>query len=570
MVLGVSSRFERGPRNKDLQVVNHIYLAILTYKTTTKEENTGSEHVIYHLSNDVLLLAGPYIVHTSTGCVYSVLKLCEDYNNAFVGGVLRDGPSRFKWLQSTNRIPVPSKMYYNDPTPELPLKGLRFGVKDAIDVAGLETGNGSKCYRELYPHCKSTATCVDRLISAGAIMLGKMRCCQWCDGQDPLERLEEVTPTNPRGDTFQKPSGSSSGSAAGCASYEWLDFTIGTDTGGSVRHPAGVNGLYGIRPSLGSMESSGLVCTAFMDTPGVFARSAEVAEAVCKVMMKDEITAPLAAHEKLRYKLLYIVEPTSSEPTETPKFFSRGGLGPESSTAAGKVLERFVQRLEDHLGCKRQEVCVFDLWKETHPEGTSEDLLEATSDIYQNIVYGQLYRDVVQPFSLQYEQRYGKKPFIEAITQARLEHGANVSDDDLESSIKSLKSFAGWVNQTLLPQPTADGEMTLLIYPQSWGRPQYRDDLTRLKSGVVFWNGFSAYSMSYCSGCPDFTLPIGEVGFDSKFTGRSEHLPVALSLMGPLNMDSRLLNLTRELQDAGVLKPVDSGARLWTEASVSV
>lgn len=521
------------------------------------------------MPNDVLLLAGPYVVHTSTGYVYSVLKLCEDYNNAFVGGALKDGPSRYRRLRFTDRIPVPSKMYYRDPTTDHPLKGLRFGVKDTIDIAGLQTGNGSKCCRELYPPSKVTAACIDRLVSAGAIMVGKMRCCQWGDGQDPLERLEEVTPTNPRGDTFQKPSASSSGSAAGCASYEWLDFTIGSDTGGSVRHPAGVNGIYGIRPSLGSMDSSGLVCTDLMDTPGIFARSASVAEAVCKVMMEDVTQASSVAGGNTRYNLLYAVEAESAEPTETPKFFSRDGHGPEAVTSAGEIMESFVQRLEEFLGCKRQEVCIFDLWKKTHPKGTSGDLLKATGDVYKNIVYGQLSRDVVQPFTREYIQRFGKQPFIEANTKARLDYGASVSDADLQASIDAFKSFADWVNQALLPQPSDDGEVTLLVYPQSWGTPQYRDDLGRLKSGQVFWNGFSVYSLSYCSGCPDFTLPIGEVEFESKFTNRNEHLPVALSLMGPRNLDTMLLGLTRELQDAGILQPVDCGSRLWNDASVS-
>lgn len=85
-------------------------------------------------------------------------------------------------------VVVPSKLYSPAPSAARPLSGLRFGVKDAIDVAGLETGCGSKCCRELYPPKESTAECIKNLTDAGAVMVGKMRCCQWCDGQDPLER----------------------------------------------------------------------------------------------------------------------------------------------------------------------------------------------------------------------------------------------------------------------------------------------------------------------------------------------------------------------------------------------
>jgi Asp-tRNA(Asn)/Glu-tRNA(Gln) amidotransferase A subunit family amidase len=88
-------------------------------------------------------------------------------------------------------IPVPSKLYHLDEDrtkTKKPLAGLRFGVKDSIDVAGLHTGNGSKDYREMYPPRSETAHCVELLIEAGAMMVGKLRCSQWCDTQEPADR----------------------------------------------------------------------------------------------------------------------------------------------------------------------------------------------------------------------------------------------------------------------------------------------------------------------------------------------------------------------------------------------
>lgn len=85
-------------------------------------------------------------------------------------------------------IAVPSRLSHPPPSPQKPLSGLRFGVKDVIDIAGLETGCGSADYRAFYPPRTKTAACIQRLVDAGAVMVGKMRCCQWCDGQDPMER----------------------------------------------------------------------------------------------------------------------------------------------------------------------------------------------------------------------------------------------------------------------------------------------------------------------------------------------------------------------------------------------
>ncbi|ETS75888.1 hypothetical protein PFICI_12832 [Pestalotiopsis fici W106-1] len=516
-----------------------------------------------HLPEYPVLDFAPHVIHSSTGRVFSVLKLCDDFNNAFVGGTLRDGPNRYQWLKNSTKIPVPFRRARGDSEPDFPLKDMRFGIKDVIDIAGLETGNGSKCYREFYPPRDNTAACIKRLTDAAAIMVGKLRCGQWCDGQDPLERMEEVTPTNPRGDGSQKPSGSSSGSAVACASYDWLDFTIGTDTGGSVRHPAAVNGVYGIRPSLGSMESSGLVCSDRLDTPGVFARSAQIAEQVCKVMLNNEVKAHYKPEKKLRCRLLYATEGWDWEPTDTPKFFSPIRKQPKDLTPAEQIMEKFVKELEDYLNCERQAVCIYDLWKATHPEGTSADLLEATGDVYKNIVYSLLWRNTIVPFTRDYSSRHGKRPFIEEITQRRLRHGQNVSDSEFQASVDALEAFSGWVNRVLLPSPvTDDDEVPILVYPQTWGKPQYRNDLGRLETGKTFWDGFSVYSLAYSSGCPDFTLPLGQAEFKSKITGSFEPLPVAISVMAPRGMDMALLKLVADLERRGILRPVTCGFSL--------
>lgn len=84
---------------------------------------------------------------------------------------------------------VPSRLYY-EPSPSRPLQGLRFAVKDVIDIAGLKTSNGSRCWLDLYPAAEESAPFVKQLTAAGAILVGKMNCTQFCDGQDPSQRYE--------------------------------------------------------------------------------------------------------------------------------------------------------------------------------------------------------------------------------------------------------------------------------------------------------------------------------------------------------------------------------------------
>ncbi|KAI0154665.1 amidase signature domain-containing protein [Xylariaceae sp. FL1272] len=464
-------------------------------------------------------------------------------------------------------IPVPSRLYTIESSPSKPLAGLRFGVKDAIDVAGLETGIGSRDYRNFYPAKESTAPCISALIAAGAILVGKTRLCQWCDSQDPLERLEEVTPFNPRGDGFQKPSASSSGSASACASYEWLDFTVGTDTGGSIRHPAGVNGVYGVRPSLGSVLSTGLVCTALMDTVGVFTRSPVMAQLVMSILAGwTEIGGTVSslargdATRKRRFKLLYAVMPEEVGGFKSLKFFPPGKR--IAGDAAQDLMNAFVERLETHLECTRTPTCIEDLWTATHPEGYASNLNKATGTIYRQIVYGTMWRDVVAPFVREFTFANGREPFIETVTKARLESGAKLRPEDLDLSIASFHAFSTWLNETLFSAAEQE-DIPLLVFPQTVGSPHYRDDVVVHGHGGKARPGFSVYSISSCSGCPDVTIPVGEVPFVSRLTGTQEFLPVTVSLMAPRGMDSCLLDLLSELQSAGVLRPVACGPRLF-------
>ena len=306
-----------------------------------------------------------------------------------------------------------------------------------------------------------------------------------------------------------------------------------------------------------------------MDTPGLFARSATTFEAVCRTILKaSKPSAELVASSKVRFKLLYAIQPPSAEPSDTPQFFPRKEW--EVRSEALETFEKTVQALEQHLGVKRSEVCIWDLWRDTRPDGFPKDLAKATGVLYQNLVYGLLYKDVIEPFIRKYQQiNAGKTPYIEPPTKERLAYGARVTPDDIQTSSDVVRQYATWVNETLLPAPPDTPgedqvlEVPLLIYPQAWGKPQYRDEVVKREDGKLFWDGFSVYSISYCSGCVDITVPIGEVTFRSKITETDEYLPVALSLLGPKGTDGLLLRLLSNLEAQGALRPVKTGSRMY-------
>jgi aspartyl-tRNA(Asn)/glutamyl-tRNA(Gln) amidotransferase subunit A len=150
-----------------------------------------------------------------------------------------------------------------------PLHGIPIALKDNVALAGLPTTAGSKILADWIPD--EDATVAARLKGAGAVIVGKTNMHEFAWGG---------TTANPHygfcrnpWDTERFPAGSSGGSGAAVAARTCLG-AIGTDTGGSIRLPSSVNGITGIRPTIGRVSNHGVVPLAWsMDTVGPMARS---------------------------------------------------------------------------------------------------------------------------------------------------------------------------------------------------------------------------------------------------------------------------------------------------------
>ena len=160
-----------------------------------------------------------------------------------------------------------------------PLWGVPVAVKDNIDVAGLPTTAGCPGYA--YTPA-ANATCVQRLIDAGAMVLGKTNLDQFATGLVGV-RSPYGVPRNVF-DAARVPGGSSSGSAVAVAAGI-VPVALGTDTAGSGRVPASFGNIVGLKPTIGSVSASGMVpaCRS-IDTVSIFARSVDEALAVAGAM----------------------------------------------------------------------------------------------------------------------------------------------------------------------------------------------------------------------------------------------------------------------------------------------
>lgn len=109
-------------------------------------------------------------------------------------------------------------------------------MKDNVDIAGHKTTLCNRAWRNLYPPKSKNAACIERLLDAGAVIVSKVKLQAMIMREEPMECIEFEAPFNPRADGFQVPSGSSHASAAGISSYDWLDFSIGSDSTVVMNH----------------------------------------------------------------------------------------------------------------------------------------------------------------------------------------------------------------------------------------------------------------------------------------------------------------------------------------------
>src|SRR6201996_6653114 len=172
-----------------------------------------------------------------------------------------------------------------------PLSGLSFAAKDLFDVAGVPTGGGNHDWASWNPVPTRHAWAVQTLLDAGADLIGKT-----INDEVSLgifgENAFDGTPLNTKAPD-RVPGGSSSGSAAAVAAG-LCDTALGTDTGGSVRVPASFCGLFGIRPTHGRLNVTGMLPQApNSDTTGWFARDAATFARVSAVLLGEAIPAAL-------------------------------------------------------------------------------------------------------------------------------------------------------------------------------------------------------------------------------------------------------------------------------------
>lgn len=216
-----------------------------------------------------------------------------------------------------------------------PLLGIPIGVKDVISTQGMRTTCASKMLENYTPVYDATA--VARLKAAGAVIIGKLNCDEFAMGSSTENSAFQQT-RNPW-NLERVPGGSSGGSAAAVAAGE-APATLGTDTGGSIRQPAALCGITGLKPTYGRVSRYGLVAFASsLDQIGPMARTVRDCAIVLQVIAgADPLDATCTGHPAPDYEAALTGDIRGLR-IGVPREFFVAGMQPEVEAAVRAAIE---------------------------------------------------------------------------------------------------------------------------------------------------------------------------------------------------------------------------------------
>ncbi|ETN45177.1 uncharacterized protein HMPREF1541_10054 [Cyphellophora europaea CBS 101466] len=535
--------------------IDDVYSEAFSETVLFPEAETSQVNEYNCLSlDDASVPSGPYFLEASTGNLYQTYRLYSDWAGAFISSLLQDPEGSFQPLSAqipganALTIGVPSRLYYTR-TPEKPLAGVRIGVKDIFDLKGVKTSCGNRAYYSLYPPADATALSMQRLIDAGAIMVGKQLTSQFANGESATaDWVDYHSPFNPRGDGYQQTSSSSAGAGSSMGSYSWLDIAIGSDTGGSIRGPSGAQGLFGNRPSHGLVDLSTNVMplATALDTVGFLMRDPYLWDVAQSVMYAEN------------YK--------QSSTTSYPKKIQvvAGYPTNESESTSAELLVGFLDSLAEVTGAAIEDFNITEAWADSHPADTPESLRDFANLTYAIIVAKDQTNLVRDRFYADYAAVHdGRTPHVNPSPLTRWIWADTQDDSQMEEALANKTLFMDWFNSAIMPATGDDAcSESLMIYVGSQGgdgnlTPR---DTYGSAPGVPF--GFSTGRISVFAEIPDFVYPLGESTFFSNASNHIESLPVAVNIMAAKGCDGMLTKLALDLVEAGIVPIPEAGQTL--------
>ncbi|CDH11787.1 related to D-mandelate dehydrogenase [Zygosaccharomyces bailii ISA1307] len=503
---------------------------------------------------------GPYFGSYLDGSlsIYKAYRLYADTYAAFQSGIVPSDENADAFMPlpagvevaHAQTIAVPSRLYYTV-SEEQPLAGYRVGIKDLYDIAGIKTGGSSRPYYELYDEANVTCPSVQRLIDMGAIIVGKMKLTQFANGERPTaDYVDYHAPFNPRGDGYQYPSGSSSGSGAAEAAYDWLDFTVGSDTGCSVRCPAGSQGLYGLRPSFDAISLEGVIpMSDIMDTAGFLARDPGLFKVVGDAWYGENknISSNYTSFPKTVYTFAF---------EERKSDFIEGSASPEAIA----LFNKFVNNVVSFLNGSNVQLDIYSQFEKD--TGSSVD--EVFNGTWSGLAGYYQYVNIWEPFSKDFQEaNNGDTPFLDPIPKFRWDWAYyNFTEKGYNNAVQHKELFDQWWNANVTTANPETCSNSIYIFLSSPGSAAYRNTYVPAPT-VASISGFSELYISSFARTPEAVIPLGEIAYNSTITLTKKYLPVTAAIGAAPGCDFMVLDLIERLGKANIIGTVATGQRLF-------
>ena len=397
-----------------------------------------------------------------------------------------------------------------------PLEGLRFAVKDNIDVEGFPTTAACPAFAS---DAKSHAQVVQRLLDAGALLVGKTNMDQFACGLNGTR-----SPYGPVPNSFDPRyvSGGSSSGSAWTVAVGAVDFALGTDTAGSGRVPAGLNNIVGLKPTKGLVSTRGVLPAAqSVDCVSIFARTVDLAARVLAVAMGYDALDPYS-------------RPLSPATTPLPSSLRLGVPSTLEFFGDAASAEAFADSLGQLEKLGAQTVPI-----DYTPLAKAADLL------YDSAMVAERYA-AVRPFFDAHADEV-----IEPV-RSILARGKTYSAADLVDAQIRLRALAQQV------APMWDG-IDILVVPTA---PTHYTIEAMQADPVVLNRNLGAYT--------NFVNLLDYAAISVPTSLRSDGLPFGVTLIGPCGSDFQLAELAQRIHHATGLMQGATGVALPAPGALPV